>query len=95
MDRILHAGYADKPYSQFLEEKFKISGQLREAIIYAIAIADAQGKKIWGWESRRTSMYLLLNNSRYTYCFGKDTDICKVDGTIHKGWLLVSALWWC
>ncbi|KAI7886495.1 rab protein geranylgeranyltransferase component A [Lichtheimia hyalospora FSU 10163] len=34
-------GYADKPYDQFLEDKFKISGQLREAIIYAIAIADA------------------------------------------------------
>lgn len=48
MDRILHVGFADKPYSQFLEEKFKIFGQLREAIIYAIAIADAQGKRYGG-----------------------------------------------
>ena len=44
--RYFYAGYADKPYNQFLEDKFKISGQLREAIIYAIAIADAHGKEI-------------------------------------------------
>lgn len=60
MDRILHAGFADKPYSQFLEDKFKISGQLREAIIYAIAIADAQGK--YGIMNQvRTSMHLFMN----------------------------------
>lgn len=34
----------DMTYCQFLEEKFKITGKLQEAIVYAIALVDEKGK---------------------------------------------------
>lgn len=34
----------DMTYCQFLQEKFKITGKLQEAIVYAIALVDEKGK---------------------------------------------------
>ncbi|KAG1474814.1 hypothetical protein G6F56_000122 [Rhizopus delemar] len=41
----------DIPYSKFLEEKFKISGKLLEAIIYAIALVDQNASTKHGLDS--------------------------------------------
>lgn len=52
---IAELGYESVPYTQFLHEKFQISsGKLQDAIVYAIAMGDAQSKQgSWYYQQQK------------------------------------------
>lgn len=43
---IVLEGTNDMSYTEFLQEKFKITGKLKQAIVYAIAMVDDNGNLI-------------------------------------------------